>query len=287
MKYAFSLRSMAASAYLICIAACVAIALPPQGYTLVWNDEFSTLSIDDGSGNAPWTYESGLPLGEIINYYGYKGLVGQDGTTLNIPLHIIADSGTLLMQTIPTPCQYLCWADGLPFISAGMHNKNSVNFFKGYIEFRYRVKLEEGMHPWVGLFCIDGVPWEEVEMCETSGKKDGVNGKTWAPEDMQQAVTCGANSYNGWWVPSTGGALYDVHPENWHTYGLLWGDDSLQWFFDGTEWNSCPSKGYFDYPMKFDIHMDIVNGGWCGTPDSTVTFPLHMEFDYFRYYKKP
>lgn len=288
-------RGLACDLCLTLLAVLAVNAAPPSGYNLVWHDEFTTPSIDDGRGNAPWTYmtEADCADGGTLDFYAYDGYVGKNGMTLNAPLHVFTDSGTLIMSCIPTPCGKLSCVNGWPFISGGiMGTKYKVTdwsqdsartnwFYRGYIEVRFREAVQAGQHPAISLYNFGQL--QEVEICEMSGNRMSSQGAD-GIQDMRQAVTCGANSqgrYGG------AGALYNVHPENWHVYGFLWDVDSVAFFFDGKEWGRWVDSGLFPYPMEMQSEMALELGGWCGIIDSTDILPMQQEWDYVRYYTKP
>jgi hypothetical protein len=302
MPFAVASRRWFFLAYFLLIAVLAVQGTPPAGYHLVFGDNFDSLKLDLTGDDPlrPWadcgwntdTWQQRNYTG-IWNYYCSETFVGAGTKPIGLKLHDCSN-GTLKLNTYPTPCDRWLNTGGVPFVcgrltTAKKSTCKSLKFFHGYIEVRARFFLQQGMDSNIGLYSWPH--WNEIEITENCGVQ-----RSWL--DMRSHVTGGG----GWYDSANGQTYYthydmaDVHPEEWHTYALLW-DDSLHFYFDD---NVCPNSPGFGsesfcvvpapgsaLPDSFTVQIGTDANCWSSMPDSSVTFPEQVELDYFRYYTKP
>jgi Ca2+-binding RTX toxin-like protein len=72
----------------------------------------------------------------------------------------------------------------------------------------------------------------------------------------------------------------------WHTYGLEWTADSLDFYIDGRVVNHLDGAAFRDFGESFLIVNFAVGSDMTGFPDATTPFPAEMKVDYIRAYQQ-
>jgi len=252
--------------------------------TLVWSDEFS----NPGSTNAQpdptiWTYDtgnSGFGNQELENYCAWgsstapcdpnnpNAYVGTDGY-----LHIVARQPSSGVYT-----------------SARLKSQGLFSFAYGRLE--ARMQLPEGQGLWPAFWLLGSdyatVNWpacgeQDVMEHVNSPSPDWVLGSVHMPNDGLSLP-----------YPIGYGSGFDA--ADWHTYGMIWGNGSVQYYVDSptniyATYTSTGVAGTEGAVWPFDstngnfIILDLaVGGSWPGSPDGTTTFPSEVLVDYVRLY---
>jgi beta-glucanase (GH16 family) len=269
---------------------------PPAGYnpTPVFEDNFNSLDLDvahDGSKTWADNVWNVRKISDDRQWWVHENFIGNGTAPLNIKVHEITSSGTLILNAYPTPCDKLANVDYNSFVASMLSTSYSKSWYQGYFEFRVKVPLQQGMHFGVWLAPASGA-WFEIDMLELCGQA----GSDLGNKEMRNAITAsgkpsgGDPSDGGYWEKHDGEiAGVSIAPENWHTYGFLWDSDSLKWFFDGVEWTSCASRvnGVSGYPSSaFLLIMTEIASSWPRGPNAETTYPMQFEIDYIRIYQK-
>jgi beta-glucanase (GH16 family) len=71
-------------------------------------------------------------------------------------------------------------------------------------------------------------------------------------------------------------------PSGFHTYGVLWTQDKLVWYFDNVEVASAATPADMHKPMY--MLVDIAVGGIAGTPTDGLATPAEMKIDFIHAY---
>lgn len=252
-------------------------ATPPDGYRLVWSDEFS--KDPDGLPNpTKWGYEEGFVRNHESQYY-----------TKERKENARVENGQLLIEarkeSFPNPL-----SKGPPtasYTSAALETIGKADWQYGRIE--VRAKLPAGLGVWPAIWMLGinvkdkSVGWPrcgEIDIMELVGKEPGVihgtihyfaNGK----HDSQKAQ------------------LPVDHPEaDFHVYAAEWTPDHLDIFVDDKKYNTfVVSKAADDgqnpfHKPQFLILNLALGGSWGGPIDDSI-FPQRMVVDYVRIYQKP
>jgi hypothetical protein len=285
MAFAVMFRRMMAGVYFLPLAA-LAVQLPPAGYNLVFEDNFDSLKLDTSTNpNSPPTgpWQDHYPLWNnyrgLAQYEGIwvnEGYVGNGVSPLGLKIHEISDSGTLTLRAFPTPCDKFANVDYAPYVCPMIGTQKTLLWHEGYFEFRTRFTLQSSVHLGIWLF-RNTSSHQEIDFIEGTGRKDafGVN--------KQSTITCDVKG------PISGGFGYTelagTTPWLWHTYGCLWEPDSINFYIDGTVYDAVKllPEGMPD-SMYFQAWMAIDNDQWMGTIMPESTWPMELEFDYFRVY---
>jgi len=248
-----------------CAATPLAVASPPPGYSLVWQDEFTKID------PAVWHIETFKGSGPQTQTYV------NDGQHLSIVNDNDATDGRAL-QILATP----------DLKSGRLNTYNHVNVQYGYIEARIKLPYGKGMWPafWLlgsNFFTVDDPACGEMDVMENIGMR-----QWWGTNEA--SLHCPGHY-------ETGSLHADYHlpagqhfQDGYHLFQLLWQPDSVSFYVDGnlyqTRYRSdvAPSDWVFDHPFFYIINLAI-GGDWAGPPDTTTVWPQRMLVDYVRLYK--
>lgn len=249
----------------------------PEGYTLVWSDEFSGKngSLPDVS---KWTYDIGG------NGWGNHELEYYTNRAENARI----EDGKLL---ITARQEAYTGPDGTKFNYTSARLKTQGLFSHAYGRFEARIKLPAGRGIWPAFWLLGEnfayVGWPkcgEIDVMENVGKEPGINhGSLHGPSsanptsDMTATIT----------LPP-GQKLSD----DFHVYAVEWEPGAARFYLDANlfatftsaQW---PAGGTWVFDHSFFIILNVAVGGdWPGSPDATTVFPQTMQVDYVRVYKR-
>jgi uncharacterized protein (TIGR03437 family) len=274
----------------ICFASCLLLvsvagfAQTTTGWKLIWSDEFNSAA---GSPPDPanWNYDlgnnNGWGNGEAEVYTQSASNVFQDGKG-NLVIRAIRDaSGNYTSARLQT---------GSP--GASTHTTD-LSWQYGIIE--ARIKLPFGKAVWPAFWMlgedIGSVSWPacgELDIMENFGtfhNNVSINNGT--------AHGPGYSGNNGigraYTLP-----LGEKVADDYHVYAIMWSQDSVEWFVDGTSYHkitpaSLPAGTKWVFNNPFFILLNLAIGGkttFLGTPDANAPFaPQDMLVDYVRVYQ--
>ncbi len=243
----------------------------PEGYELVWSDEF-----DDPEINVDlWTYETG------------------DGTDFGLPAGwgndekqiytTSSDNSSIDKDENESVLKITALSDGSGgYTSAKLKTKNlSMRFGKIDV----KAKLPEGQGIWSAIWMLGDnrelIDWPgcgEIDIVEVLGHENSkgystlhfTNGEN--DKDEIQTSYESATSFS----------------DSYHVFGLEWSPESLIFTLDGVQTGAMPIEDDMkEFLRSFYLIMNIAVGGyWPGDPDNTTTFPQSMYVDYVRVYEK-
>ncbi len=258
-----------------------AVDAGPVEYHLTFDDEFGStddfVSVDGGP-------VPGRRWG-TTDFYGVRtvpaDLQGQyfcdPNTTTQTPYDaFLATNGTLRITAQPTPPDVD--SQGMPYVSGQITTAHKFTQRYGYYELRAR--LPKGLGLWSRYWLLpDDGEWPgqgEYDIFEVLGKRTGiVNQTTHFKNDA------GVNQADGFEYPGI-----DPVDGQFHTYGLLWEADRIEWYVDGVK--TLTQTNRVRIPMY--VLIDLAVGGsdpnalWAGNPNATTPWPSSMELDFFRVY---
>ncbi len=240
----------------------------PDGYNLVWQDEFN-----NGSELNPndWTHEvqgSGWVNQELQNYVNHLTPNGSPVTEVK--------NGHLLIH---------CLKEDGKIYSGRVYAKKGQGWKYGYIE--ARIKLPKGKGTWPAFWMMP------------------VNFKSWPADgeiDIMEEVGGHAN-----YVSSSLHANAHVHSngtqvthemylagaeDDFHTYAILWTGENITTYVDGQVQLSYDNRGLgrddWPYDDPFYVILNLAWGGsWGGTYGiDENALPATMEIDYVRVFQK-
>ena len=238
----------------------------PDGYALVWNDEFN----DESSLTEKWTYEVWDP-GTVNNelqryvagqYNGYKTAEVHDGIL------------TITARKV-----------GSEVVSARLNSREHWTY--GIIEARLNLPSGRGTWPafWMYPYQPDG-NWPycgEIDIMEEVGT---------VPDEVSSSIHCA--SYNHvMQTQKTSARMVDGAEGSFHVYRLEWDENYIVTYVDGVELfrfandkkgdrNTWP----FDYDFKIILNLAWGGdwGGMNGVDESAL--PVEYHIDYVRVFQK-
>ena len=238
----------------------------PEGYSLVWADEFN-------SGNMPnenlWWYETGAGgwgNNEIQNYVA--GKVGND---------ILAkiDNGIL---------NIICAKIGGQIYSIRMNTKDAWQY--GYFE--ARLKLPKGKGTWPAFWAMpkNYTSWPgdgEIDIMEEVG---------YHPNYVSSSIHCNAyNHPNN--TQKTAEILVPTAQEDFHVYAMEWTADYIKTYVDGKllfSFNNDKKgdKNTWPFNAPFYLKLNLAWGGnWGGAQGVDEScLPAVYQVDYVRVFQK-
>ena len=245
----------------------------PEGYILVWQDEFNEPRLNDGKPAMPnlskWYYEtgsSGWGNNEIQNYI--PGFAGKD-TCAQIY------SGTL---------KIIAKKVGTQVLSIRMNTSQSWTY--GYFEARMKLPSGKGTWPAFWMLPKNFVSWPydgEIDIMEHVG---------YDPNRVHSTIHCRAyNHSNGTQV---GASKYIATAmTDFHVYAVEWTEDFIYGYVDGVRYftfanDKKENKDTWPFNVPFYLKLNLAWGGnWGGAQgvDPSV-LPAIYEIDYVRVYQK-
>lgn len=250
---------------------------PPDGYALIWSDEFN-----GRSGSLPdpskWTYDiggSGWGNHEL-EYY----------TNRRENAHL--ENGNLVITARQEPYQ---GPNGADFDYTSARLKTQGLFSQAYGRFEARIKLPAGQGLWPAFWMLgdnfSSAGWPkcgEIDIMENVGKEPGINhgslhapSSTAATSDLTATITLPAGQ---------------TLSNDFHIYAVEWEPDAIRFYLDTNLYATfsaaqLPGGGMWVFDHRFFLILNVAVGGdWPGSPDDTSEFPQTMQVDYVRVYKR-
>jgi len=245
----------------------------PDGWNLVWSDEFNESEID----KSKWEHE--------VNAWGGGNNELQYYTAR--PKNSFIENGELVIQALE---ETYTGPDGTrQYTSARLRTRNKGDWKYGRFEIRARLPFGQGIWPAIWMLPTDNAygGWAasgEIDIVELSGHE---------PNKVH-----GTLHYGGEWPKNVKSGDSYVLPsglfsDNFHVFILEWEEKSMRWYVDGlfygsqSEWYSENSEYPAPFDQRFYLILNVAIGGdWVGNPNETTTFPQQMRIDYIRVYEK-
>lgn len=256
---------------------------PPEGYELVWQDEFN----EDGPPNSQfWSFEKGFVRNEELQFYQEDNAVIRDGKLII----------TGRRETVKNPK----YEEGYPdwrvnreyaaYTSASLKTSGKKLFRYGIFEVRAKIDTALGM--WPAIWTLgESKGWPangEIDMMEyyrVDGKGTILANAAWASPDKRAA-----------WDETKISIDHFIEkdpqwPEKFHVWKMDWTEDYIRLYLDGEILNEVDlSKtinpdGFNPFHQPHYILVNLAIGSNGGDPSSTP-FPKTYEVDYVRVYQK-
>jgi len=240
----------------------------PQGYKLVWQDEFSTGTTLDV---AKWSHEvkgAGWVNHELQTYVSGKSPKGQRVTELvDGKLHIN------------------CFKEDGVIYSGRVYGNVKTGWKYGYVEASILLPSGKGTWPAFWMMPVNFKSWPhdgEIDIMEEVGyHKDYVSSSLHADGHVHSNNTQVTKE------------VYCKGAEGeFHTYGMEWTPDYFQFYVDGkkTLYYKNPGTGVVDWPYDapFYVILNLAWGGdWGGSQGvNESALPVTMMVDYVRVFQK-
>lgn len=266
-----------------CLALCgPAAAAPPEGYELVWQDEFDQLNLSasgaawrdhfkvwnvrylDGNGDKGYKLGDLTETGNGKSISEYLRVQGQWGP--GPFLHRI-EAGKLILSTYPNPVPNDF--DGLPYLASMISGQDLHRQRYGYWEVRFRASRIPSGHHFAIWLLPDTYSWPpEIDLVEIVASEPGV---------------FFANTH-GIEAPAISAYKPDA-PSGWHTIGFEWTEDEMVWRLDDKEVRRHPASISDGIKFYFLASFEI-GGKWPGPVQKDAQWPGRFEIDYLRIYQR-
>jgi len=268
-------------------------------FDLVFSDEFNGNSIDPTKWTTSLTFrqeDQNIINGEMQYFvdtqsqpdFGYNPFV--------------FTGNSLKISAIPTPPELLDRALGQPFLSgslsshelrSGQRDQNGdliADKFAatyGYVEASIRVEQISGALNSFYLFRRwEGEHSPEIDILEYLGENPFGDEKAFQTYHYQDVTHGNILSSPTLFYPRESGSLSSRKDlDGFHTYSVLWEPSLVIWYIDGQEVQRLTGQQIARQDMNIVFYL-VTGSEWAPTPAADGPFPLEMEIDYVRAYKR-
>ena len=257
-------------------------SLSAQNWQLVWEDDFNGSSLDQSK----WTHDIGT--GSQYGMWGWGNGEKQYYQSQNTTV----DSGIATITVKEEPNGIIdSWSATSYFSSSKITTKGLFNFRYGKVEARIKTIDGQGFWPafWMlpsnGSWPCDG----EIDIMEQWGNDYLTNSTSGAAH----LGTCPYSQSTHFYETSSSYISSGSYADDFHTYSVIWKEDTITWYVDETELFSLNPSSYWSIPSQsawpfnanewyLMINLAITQAG----PNSNTVFPNQMEIDYVRVYQE-
>ena len=257
-------------------------SLNAQNWQLVWEDDFNGNSLDQSK----WSHDIGTG-----SQYGMWGW-GNGELQYYQPQNTTLNNGIDKIEVKEEPNGIIdSWSSKSYFSSSKITTKGLFNFRYGKVEARIKTIDGQGFWPafWMlpsnGSWPCDG----EIDIMEQWGNDYLTNSTSGAAH----LGTCPYSSSTHFYETSSSYISSGSYADDFHTYSVIWKEDTITWYVDETELFSLNPSSYCSIPSQSDwpfnanewyimINLAITQAG----PNSNTVFPNQMEIDYVRVYQE-
>lgn len=243
----------------------------PEGYSLVWHDEFDDPSVDSPD-PACWWYENAEP--GWVNNELQTYIPGKKGRIVTAAI----SDGTLKIKAVK---------DGTRVYSARVNTKQGWTY--GYFEARLKLPKGKGTWPAFWMMPTTWSGWPE------GGEIDIMEHVGCVPTEVSSSIHCKAY-YHAIGTQKTAARKVASVMDEFHTYALEWTPDHIKTYVDGVLLLSYNPDNYpqgrnaqtwpFDKPFQLKLNLAWGGdwGGMHGVDESCL--PATYEIDYVRVFQK-
>ncbi|TXF88167.1 glycoside hydrolase family 16 protein [Neolewinella aurantiaca] len=244
----------------------------PDGYKLVWADEFETPGLPD---TTRWGYQTGG--------HGWTAKERQLYTEAN-PDNVRVQDGMLSITA-----QLTAENRRNPFSSTRLVTKYKATFEEGYFEIRAKFPEGDGLRSafWMVGDTVSKIGWPkagEIDLVEHYGKFPTVVGAAVQTPDFFWS----GKGQKG------GSRIVKSATTEFHVYSCEWTKERLTFAVDGEEYwtyEPLPGRAQMGYPFAWPFYLvaNVSVGGLRGPETAQINtgiFPASMYLDYVRVYQK-
>ena len=253
-----------------------------QNWQLIWEDDFNGNSLDQSK----WIHDIGTG-----SQYGMWGW-GNGELQYYQPQNTILNNGIAKIEVKEEPNGIVdSWGASSYFSSSKITTKGIFDFRYGKVE--ARIKTIDGQGFWPAFWMLPtGGSWPcdgEIDIMEQWGNNYLTNSTTGAAHIGTCPYSQSTHFYESFSSYISSGSFSD----DFHTYSVIWKEDTITWYVDETELFSLNPSNYWSIPTQsawpfnanewyLMINLAITQAG----PNSNTVFPNQMEIDYVRVYQE-
>ena len=258
------------------------IQLNSQSWQLIWEDNFDGNSIDA----TKWIHDYGT--GSQFGMWGWGNGELQyyqaENTTIN--------NGIATIEVKEEPSGLVdSWNNTSYYSSSKITTRGLFDFRYGKIE--ARIKTLDGQGFWPAFWLLpSGGSWPcdgEIDIMEQWGNNYLTNSTTGAAHIGTCPYSQSTHFYQNFSSYISSGSFAD----DFHTYSIIWEEDTITWFVDDVEMFQITPSNYFSIPSQHDwpfnsnnwylmINLAITQAG----PNANTVFPNNIQIDYVRVYQE-
>jgi len=267
--------------FILLILLCFTFLSNAQTWTLVWQDDFNGISLD----SSKWTHDFGT--GSQYGMWGWGNGESQFYQSQNTTI----DSGIATITVKEEPNGIVdSWGNSSYYSSSKITTKGTFDFRYGKVE--ARIKTIDGQGFWPAFWMLPtGGGWPcdgEIDIMEQWGNNYLTNSTTGAAHIGTCPYSQSTHFYESFSSYISAGSYAD----DFHTYSIIWEEDTISWYVDESEIFSLTPSSYFSIPSQSTwpfnsnewylmINLAITQSG----PNANTVFPNQMEIDYVRIYQ--
>ena len=245
----------------------------PDGWELVWHDEFDGTVID----LKKWEHEVNAKGGgnNELQYY------------TNRSENSFIENGSLVIQALK---EHYTGPEGTrEYTSARLRTLRKGDWKYGRLDIKAKLPFGQGLWPAIWMLPSE---WKyggwaasgEIDIMEMLGHE---------PNKVHGTLHYGGEWPNNVHTGKSFTLSKGTFTDDFHLFTIEWDTTQFRWYVDGifyqdqTQWLTTNAP----YPAPFDQYFHLllnvaVGGNWPGDPDNTTVFPQRMAVDYVRVYKK-
>ena len=257
-------------------------SLNAQNWQLIWEDEFNGNALD----SSKWIHDIGT--GSQYGMWGWGNGESQFYQSQNTTI----DSGIATITVKEEPNGIVdSWGNLSYYSSSKITTKGIFDFRYGKVESRIKTIDGQGFWPafWMlpsnGSWPCDG----EIDIMEQWGNNYLTNSTSGAAH----IGTCPYSQSTHFYETSSSYISSGSYADDFHTYSVIWKEDTITWYVDETELFSLNPSSYWSIPSQsawpfnsnqwyLMINLAITQAG----PNANTIFPNQMEIDYVRVYQE-
>lgn len=256
-------------------------------WKLVWSDEFDYTGAPDAT---KWTH----------NLWPAKKVNDENQTYTDRLKNVRVENGNLVIEAHKEDL------NNAEYTSGRIHTEGKGDLLYGKIDIR--AKLPAGKGSWPAIWMLPSNPFKYATMCKPGDVWQGADETcdAWPNSgeiDIMEHVGYDLNNVHGtvhnkayYWKngEQRKGAINTKNAESeFHVYSVEWTPEMITILFDevpyffyvneNTGWEAWP------YDHAYNLILNLAIGGWwgrAGGPIDNTMFPIRMEVDYVRMYKK-
>lgn len=245
------------------------IPLSPEGWSLVWSDEFEGTEINKDW----WNYN----IGNGKNGWGNNELEYYTDTFENSRV----ENGNLVIEARND------LSGDYKYSSARLTTKNKKSFGFGRTDIRAKIPLGQGIWPalWMLGDNINEVGWPacgEIDIMELIGNLPSVSHAT-----VHYGEDFSKHKYKG----EQYSILDETFNDRFHIFSVVREKNQMWFYVDDVLFFNFSLKDTqgvaYPFNQKFYFIFNVAIGGnWPGNPDDSTKFPQQMLVDYIRVFEK-
>lgn len=247
------------------------LSLDRSTLTRTFSDDFNSLQLHDGDTGTWeakywWAPEKGGTLSGNGELQWYVNPAYQPTASVN-PFSV--NDGVLTITAEQTPDAIKSEVEDYDYTSGMLTTHPSFAQTYGYFEIRADMPDDAGAWPAFWLLPEDGSWPPELDVVEMTGQDPNtVNVTVHSNETGQQT--------------SETAAVHVGDTDGFHSYGVLWQEDEVVWYFDDVAVAHADTPSDMHDPMYMLVNLAV--GGIAGTPTDGLGDGSEMKIDYIRAY---